>query len=505
MVAQKKKWEEGGRPISQEIDSFHICTLAIYLHSRIPERFQKDLFEAIQQHNIEAQIISDHFLVLEKYPTCLCVLPTKVISVDGQETLWKSEDDQFLCLFKFASECGWWQIVTQSAPIVEWLWLWRQLASCSTDLGKVIPLLLQSVVQLPLGFTLVDSEGKILYANIEEAAQHGYEPKDLLNQDVGILAPLRHPLNTSEKEAKPKWIRKSINRHRNGSLYSVLLSSTLLHDSKEQVLGSCTTSQKCKDLTHLMVADKALESNLNTRPKEDILDSLYFAFSMLRHEIANPLNSIKAIAYTLVKCKGQTEEQIQRHGQNLLEVSQHIDYLLKQLKQVNIFDTIAQEPFEVISWIQKLVDQYQYLLQEKHICLNLYLPEEEVWVVGDSQAFGHVLFNLLNNAKDAVLERAQPEIRVTCEIESEQHQVLIEISDNGVGISEEDQKNLFKPFFTTKKHGTGLGLVLARKIVVQMGGSLDISSTFGVGTTVRIALPICWDQPSEEAAPKTPR
>jgi two-component system sporulation sensor kinase A len=66
---------------------------------------------------------------------------------------------------------------------------------------------------------------------------------------------------------------------------------------------------------------------------------------------------------------------------------------------------------------------------------------------------------------------------------------LIRVQDNGSGMTQEQRSRLFKPFHTTKERGTGLGLVISRKLVARMSGTIAVESEEGVGTTVTIALP----------------
>ena len=69
-------------------------------------------------------------------------------------------------------------------------------------------------------------------------------------------------------------------------------------------------------------------------------------------------------------------------------------------------------------------------------------------------------------------------------------EVIIELADTGCGIKEEDIKNIFNPFFTTKPQGTGLGLAVTHKIIQEHNGKIKVESTWGIGTTFKIYLPV---------------
>jgi two-component system NtrC family sensor kinase len=103
------------------------------------------------------------------------------------------------------------------------------------------------------------------------------------------------------------------------------------------------------------------------------------------------------------------------------------------------------------------------------------------------------LINLFNNALDAINERhgvQGGELVITSGPDGN-NMVRISVKDNGCGISIEDQKKIFSPFYTTKPvgKGTGLGLSVCYGIIDAMGGSLDVSSEKGLGTTFTIRLP----------------
>jgi len=110
------------------------------------------------------------------------------------------------------------------------------------------------------------------------------------------------------------------------------------------------------------------------------------------------------------------------------------------------------------------------------------LPEVE----HDSDQIHQVLLNLLLNAQQAIETKGKIEVNV----ERRGPNAVIEVNDNGRGISPEHLPNIFRPFYTTKGDGTGLGLSLARRIVEDHHGRIDVTSTVGKGTTFAVVLPL---------------
>jgi two-component system cell cycle sensor histidine kinase/response regulator CckA len=108
------------------------------------------------------------------------------------------------------------------------------------------------------------------------------------------------------------------------------------------------------------------------------------------------------------------------------------------------------------------------------------------------------LFNLVANARDAVgnggqveivVRRAEPEDDVAPDF------VVLEVVDNGCGMDARTRVHLFEPYFTTKSQGHGLGLATVYSLVTRAGGSIDVASSPGEGTTFRVALPRAQGKP----------
>jgi len=113
--------------------------------------------------------------------------------------------------------------------------------------------------------------------------------------------------------------------------------------------------------------------------------------------------------------------------------------------------------------------------------------EKEIYVYADSEQLVQVFNNLLKNAIQAIPENRTGEIDV--KLSTEAGQVVIEITDNGVGIDSDTRDKLFVPNFTTKNTGMGLGLAISKNIIELSGGSISFQSEQNIGTTFTIAIP----------------
>jgi signal transduction histidine kinase len=109
----------------------------------------------------------------------------------------------------------------------------------------------------------------------------------------------------------------------------------------------------------------------------------------------------------------------------------------------------------------------------------------------DPNQINQVLLNLLLNAIQSMDKPGT--IRVT--LEQDEDLAVISVSDEGKGIATENLSQIFRPFFTTKGQGTGLGLSLARRMVESHGGSITVTSEVGIGTQFEVRLPIARTLP----------
>ncbi len=111
--------------------------------------------------------------------------------------------------------------------------------------------------------------------------------------------------------------------------------------------------------------------------------------------------------------------------------------------------------------------------------------DEPAWVTGDTAALEQIFLNLLLNAVEASDEGGRVEVSLS----STDLHVVIAVADRGVGIAPEDLQRVYDPLYTTKRDGSGLGLTIARRLVIAQGGRIEIESETGTGTVVRVILP----------------
>jgi len=222
------------------------------------------------------------------------------------------------------------------------------------------------------------------------------------------------------------------------------------------------------------------------------------------HEINNPLQIIKSeqalveMILADLKAKGQLTR-----SDDLTELEDSIDQIKHQVDRcAHITQAILQfgrkdEPIskdiDLHAFIADVVGMVAKKASVHGIGIEQQIAADSPPVHGDPRHLQQVLVNLLNNAIDATIARhgaSGGEIRIESG-PSENRQVAIKVCDNGSGISAENLKKIFTPFFTTKPvgKGTGLGLSVCYGIIDKMGGRMSVASQENVGTTFTIQLP----------------
>jgi signal transduction histidine kinase len=201
--------------------------------------------------------------------------------------------------------------------------------------------------------------------------------------------------------------------------------------------------------------------------------------SRIAHDLKQPLTIMQTYADMLTpeiitKLDYKDKEKWFRIQNSILDMNRIIEDVLD-------FARTTEIKKEKSSFLRILRLSINHVKSSYGVMINL--PENDVSVTCDARKMEAVMSNLINNAVH-VLD-GQGEIDIT--VSTNSNSVTIQVRDSGPGIPRENLKKIFEPMFTTKKTGTGLGLVICKSIVEQHGGSIIVSNK---PTTFTIKLPI---------------
>ncbi len=220
----------------------------------------------------------------------------------------------------------------------------------------------------------------------------------------------------------------------------------------------------------------------------NMADNIGFIFSGIRHELGNPINSVKLTLSVLRdNLEHYTPDRVLAYVDRSLAEITRVEYLLSSLKSFSMFERPDLKQVDLVRFLQQFHQLIAADFEKKRVRIKSQLPPESVWVDVDPRALQQVMLNISTNAGDAVGDRETPEIEIA--LGKSDGNCVIKITDNGCGISKSEQKNLFKPFFTNKLKGTGLGLVIARKMLAAMNSRIKIESEEDIGTTATLIFP----------------
>ena len=205
--------------------------------------------------------------------------------------------------------------------------------------------------------------------------------------------------------------------------------------------------------------------------------------SAVAHAVRNPLAAIRSSAEMAAET-GPSPEQ----ADDIVRAVDRVEGWVRELLGYTQPVSGQRLTIDANAVIRKSLQEFQRELAKRSVELSAQLQEQLPPVRGDAALLGQVINSLVANAADAV--SASGRIEVKSRVAADARRVEIDVADNGVGIPESQLDTVFKPFFTTKPRGLGLGLPLAKRVLERYGGVLSVASTPGVGTTFTISLSV---------------
>jgi signal transduction histidine kinase len=255
----------------------------------------------------------------------------------------------------------------------------------------------------------------------------------------------------------------------------------LLFDASFMPFGDNEIVILSRDITEKIRLETIAES-------VQMMNNLGYIFSGIRHEIGNPINSMKMTMSVLKNnIENYSRDKILEYANRVLNEINRVEYLLTSLKNFNMHENLTLRELSILSFLERLLPLMKEDFRRRGIQIETDIKTQDDKVYADSRALQQVMLNLLSNAADAFLNPDHiPKIVIG--VEKKGKIMELSVKDNGIGMSQYQLDNLFKPFFTSKPQGTGLGLVIVKKLMMQMDGYLEVESKMDEGTLVRLIL-----------------
>lgn len=220
------------------------------------------------------------------------------------------------------------------------------------------------------------------------------------------------------------------------------------------------------------------------------LNALTLLAAGVAHEIGNPLNSLdihlQLMERKLRKLEAGERQGLEEHLETARDEIGRLDSILKQFLSAVRPSTPRRERANLNAILHDSLKLLQPELESRGIAVELQLAGDLPPLEIDQGQFQQVFYNLLRNAYQAL---SGEDGRITLRSRSTEYEIELSIEDNGTGISPEHMGAIFEPYRTTKSSGSGLGLLIVRRIVREHGGEISIESEEGLGTKVTIHLP----------------
>jgi PAS domain S-box-containing protein len=343
------------------------------------------------------------------------------------------------------------------------------------------------------GIVLIDTTGRITLVNAAAERMFGYPRSELLGLPLEELLPERvrhhHVVHRADYFAEPRVRPMGIGldlagRRRDGTEFPVEISLSHVVSAEGGVAIAFIT-----DITERKRIETQLQHQREVLYQNEKLAALGTMAAGIAHEMNNPLGIITTrIEVMLLDAEQQAlPAQVLEDLQVLHRASQRVARIAASLRSFARHTPADRVPLDLNTVVDESVQLVQKPLAADNVQIVAELDRTLPPILGDASAIHQVLMNLLTNAREAMPGGGH--IRLRTDKGERPGWIRLQVADTGVGIPTDEISKIFDPFFTTKRTGTGLGLSVSYGIVQEHGGTMDVQSRPGAGTTFVISFP----------------
>lgn len=377
------------------------------------------------------------------------------------------------------------------------------------------------------GILVVNDRGEITRINPSAEILFGYEKNELLGKKIEVLIPQRftsqhasyrekysqHPharsmgagmeLYGRRKDGSELPVEISLSPYSSneGKFVIAFIIDITLRKQAENRLKNYSAELENQVKNRTLILEEAIRELEITKQelnqaldKEKELGELKSRFvSMASHEFRTPLATIMTSLSLISKYGGQNDKANQNKHITKIKTSVNaLTDILNDLLSVSRLEegkvTAVHEPFNIKDFITEIISELRNITDNRQQVTHIHKGDEQT--IGDKKILKHILLNLITNA----IKFSPNEKPVEVESFIKDGQIMINITDHGIGIPEEDQKHLFERFFrahnATNIQGTGLGLNIVARYLDLLQGTIEFKSKVSEGTAFYIQIPV---------------
>ena len=337
------------------------------------------------------------------------------------------------------------------------------------------------IAKLPVGVIAIDRSGRITTWNravsqltgIDKNAALGKQPQEILPEQLTPFFIVEEAVPVDGSGARAEVSVRLLLGNRRCEL---LCHSLTITDTQQQYMGKV-----------LLISDVTEIKSLEQRMREsERLAAIGRMAGGVAHEVRNPLSSIKGLAL-LLKNKFPAGSKEQTTADLLIQETERMNRTITEMLSFTRPSALRLAPVDLADLLGRCLELVKADAAENHIATELDVEPGLAPIPGDVDRLQQVVMNVLLNALQAMENGGALTVKLVGA--AGRQGVELRITDTGVGVSSELLSQVFYPYFTTKPSGTGIGLAISQKIVADHGGTIDMESEPGKGTTVIIYLP----------------
>lgn len=324
-----------------------------------------------------------------------------------------------------------------------------------------------------------DLDNRIIDVNPAFEEVYGWKRSEC----IGKILPLVPPENSVDAEnryfdlleGKNIKLLETKDMKKDGTVFDVAISLSPIYNRKGEMVATSVIS---RDISHEKEHEQLILQSEKLKLAGDIAAGV-------THEIRNPLTVISGFVQMMNNDK---ESPYHSYTQIIQSEIERINLIIGEFLVLSKPQAVQLKKVSIEQTIKNVIDFYHLEFLKRDISISIDINSEQNTVLGNENQLKQVFINIIKNAIEAIeMNNCKGEIHFS--INQDIHKIIhITISDNGIGMSESLLKRIFDPFFTTKDRGTGLGMLITKKIIQDHGGIIEIDSKEKSGTTIKIQM-----------------